>query len=139
MHRRLRPESSSRSGQHEYRLGGGTRGGSAGHDARKARQNRAFAPESAPMNPIEAALELHGELEAALADEGAGVARVLAVRPPPDLGADRVFHITLALPGSRDHTVDLPVALAMGYLADEEAAVDEWKTWVVELVGRLGL
>lgn len=92
------------------------------------------------MNPIEAALELHGELEAALEDEGAGErARVLAVRPPPDLGADRAFHVTLALPGSPDRTVDLPAALAMGYLADEEAAVDEWKTWVVELVGRLGL
>jgi hypothetical protein len=92
------------------------------------------------MEPVEAAVELQGELEAALEDEGAGAdARVLAVRPPPDLGADRVFRIMLALPGSRDQTVDLPVPLAMGYLADEEAAVNEWKSWVVELVERLGL
>jgi hypothetical protein len=92
------------------------------------------------MEPVEAALELQGELESALEDESAGaVIRVLAVRPPPDLGADRVFRVILALPGSRDWTVDLPVPLAMGYLADEEAAVNEWKGWVLELVARLGL
>lgn len=85
-------------------------------------------------------MELHGELAAALDEERGGEAvHVVAVRPPSDLGADRVFRVTLAVSDSHERTVDLPVPLAMGYLADEEAAVDEWKRWVLDQVGQLGL
>ncbi len=37
------------------------------------------------------------------------------------------------MPDSGDRIVELPVPLAMGYLADEEAAVDEFKVWAARL------
>jgi hypothetical protein len=68
------------------------------------------------MNPDEAARLLREELEDALADlsDRPAKARVLAVE------------------------TDLPTGLAMAYLADEEAAVDEWKSWVAGLRACLG-
>lgn len=91
------------------------------------------------MSPDEAAEELRGELEAALDDSGMAPrgARVAEVAAPRDLGADRVFRIAVLDAKARTHTAMLPVPLAMGYLADEEAAVDEWKAWVAELSARL--
>jgi hypothetical protein len=62
------------------------------------------------MDPDVAARLLGEELEDALADlsHGQAAPRLLAVRPPPDLGP-----------------------------SDEEAAVDEWKRWVMRLFERL--
>lgn len=91
------------------------------------------------MDPQRAADAIGEELETALQDEEIGLsgAHVRSVTAPADLGADRTFRIVIAMPGSPDHNVRLPVPLAMGYLADEEAAVDEWKTWVAALARRL--
>lgn len=91
------------------------------------------------MNPERAAVEIRGELEAALEDWGgtAEPARVRSVEAPPDLGSDRYFRVTLSASAAHDQVVKLPAALAMGYLADEEAAVDEFKLWVAELWERL--
>lgn len=86
------------------------------------------------MSPEEAAVVLCGEIEAALAAVGgsASAVQLRSVEPPVDLGADRCFRVVIE---SRDGrvAVDLPAGLAMAYLADEEAAVDEFKTWVAGL------
>jgi hypothetical protein len=84
------------------------------------------------MTPAEAAEQLREELEAALADflGEAPPARVYVVHPPPDLGADRAFRIVLDRGDGRRVEASLPAGLAIAYLADEEAAVDEWRTWV---------
>lgn len=91
------------------------------------------------MDPDRAAAAIGGELQATLDDPETGLTRaqVRSVAAPADLGADRTFLITLSIPGSRDHVAELPVPLAIGYLADEEAAVDEWKGWVADLSRRL--
>jgi hypothetical protein len=90
------------------------------------------------MDPDVAARLLGEELEDALADlsHGQAAPRLLAVRPPPDLGPSTAFEITL-LSGSRRYETTLATGLAMAYLADEEAAVDEWKRWVMRLFERL--
>jgi hypothetical protein len=40
--------------------------------------------------------------------------------------------------GSAEAEGDLPLALASAYLADEEAAVDEFKRWMRDLFSQLG-
>jgi hypothetical protein len=76
------------------------------------------------------------ELEEAFIDlggEGHGV-RITAVGPPPDLGPDTAFELTIDRGADASPVViELPTSLAMGYLADEEAAVDEWRHWVHRL------
>lgn len=84
------------------------------------------------MSPAEAAQALREELEAAfleLADVGRPP-QVHAVHPPQDLGADRDFLITISAGEADPLEIALPAGLALGYLADEEAAVDEWHHWV---------
>jgi hypothetical protein len=92
------------------------------------------------MHPQEAARLLRGELEDALARPGDRPARAVAltILPPADLAPDTSFRVRACLD---PHTVevDLPTGLAMGYLADEEAAVDEWKHWVSGLIKCLQL
>ncbi|UCC71213.1 MAG: hypothetical protein JSV86_12560 [Gemmatimonadota bacterium] len=90
------------------------------------------------MHPDEAASQLREELEDALADlaEGRVEGPVRAVLPPPDLGPDTSFSVELST-GSQLTRVSLPTGLAMAYLADEEAAVDEWKCWVAALRERV--
>lgn len=90
------------------------------------------------MSPDEAARLLREELEDALAEGTAGPATActLAVQPPPDLAPDTCFQVRASL-GPRTVESDLPTGLAMAYLADEEAAVDEWKRWVADLRQRL--
>jgi hypothetical protein len=92
------------------------------------------------MLPHEAALLLQAELQQALADlsESAGEAHIRDVRPPPDLGPGTAFRVSAAS-GSCRVELELPSGLAVAYLADEEAAVDEWKHWVAALVERLGM
>jgi hypothetical protein len=86
------------------------------------------------MTPNEAARLLREEIADALADLGgpAAAACLRAVRPPRDLGPDGCFQIT-ASAGPRPLDFELPSGLAMAYLADEEAAVDEWKRWIVQV------
>jgi hypothetical protein len=92
------------------------------------------------MNPDVAARLLREELEDALADPGEGPAKAIAltVLPPIDLAPDTSFRIRASL---GPHTVEtnLPTGLAIAYLADEEAAVDEWKSWVGGLRQRLSV
>ncbi len=89
------------------------------------------------MNPREAAERIREELTEALAEAVAHGSDLVVrhVSAPPDLGADRHFEITLSSRRDPRRTlrVDLPASLAMGYLADEEAAVDEWRRWVQSL------
>jgi hypothetical protein len=86
------------------------------------------------MNPDLAARLLREELEDALVDPGDGSAEAVAlsVLPPVDLAPDSCFQIRASL-GPRTVVSDLPSGLAIAYLADEEAAVDEWKSWVAGL------
>ena len=90
------------------------------------------------MTPQEAARLLQAELQEALAElsDTVGDARLHQVRPPPDLGPDTAFRVSAAS-SSRHVELELPSALAIAYLADEEAAVDEWKHWVAALAQRL--
>ena len=85
-----------------------------------------------PMTPEEVADELRGELEASLADSlgEARHLRVRQIRPPSDLGVDRAFVVLLEGDDGRQREFSLPAGLATAYLADEEAAVDEWRAWV---------
>jgi hypothetical protein len=87
------------------------------------------------MTPQEAAQALREELDEALADLGGSGARasVLAVQPPAQLGPDSSFRVAVRASRARTVEVMLPSNLAIGYLADEEAAVDEWRHWVGEL------
>ncbi len=82
------------------------------------------------MSPEEAAEALREELEETLADvHGMLDFRVSSVEPPRNLGADTYFHVTIDI-GRGQASRRLPTGLAMAYLADEEAAVDEFKRWV---------
>jgi len=92
----------------------------------------------APMNPDLAARLLHEELDDALAElsHGEATAYSLAVRPPADLAADTAFRIRVSR-GPLVLETAMSTGLAVAYLADEEAAVDEWKRWVASLRQRL--
>jgi hypothetical protein len=92
----------------------------------------------ASVNPDLAARLLHEELDDAFADPSDGQATEysLAVRPPADLAADTAFRIRVSR-GPLVLETDLPTGLAVAYLADEEAAVDEWKRWLADLRQRL--
>ena len=85
------------------------------------------------MTPLEAAEELREELEEALSDIGGDSdVRVLSVDPPDDFGPDTTFRVTIELGGS-SAPHELSTGLAIAFLADEEAAVDEFKRWVWEM------
>jgi hypothetical protein len=91
------------------------------------------------MTPQEAAQLLHEELDETLADlagsnEGASV---LAVHPPAQISPTSSFRVAVRAGAARTIEIMLPSNLAIGYLADEEAAVDEWRHWVSELWERL--
>lgn len=88
------------------------------------------------MTPEDAAHEIAEEMQAAFRDLGSrSDLYVEAVRPPPNLGPDTTFTVVLAA-GRRRFEVTLPSTLALGYLADEEAAVDEWRGWIHETWSR---
>lgn len=86
------------------------------------------------MELKEAARALQAEIDAALEDFDAlgPETRVLSVSPPADAGPDTRFMVTVRIAGDR-RRAELPTGLALAYLADEEAAVDEWKRWVDRL------
>ena len=90
------------------------------------------------MNPHDLAHLIDAELHAALSDPDEGLSErlVLQIEPPCELTPEAVLRISAAT-GSRRVRIGLPASLALAYLADEEAAVDEWKTWVAQLRRRL--
>lgn len=93
------------------------------------------------MSSDEAAALVKEELVETLAQRAPGGTslRVISVEPPPaDLGPDTCFQLLLSNTERRPASirVALPTTLAIGYLADEEAAVDEWRNWVHELLER---
>jgi len=79
------------------------------------------------------------ELAEALSDlcDDAQTASVESVTPPATLEPGACFRVKLSLAPGRTLDVDLPANLAIGYLADEEAAVDEFRHWLHELGPRL--
>ena len=80
------------------------------------------------MLPEEVAVALREEIEMGLGDLGVEV-RVVAVEAPADLGADGCFRVRLETEAGLIER-ELPSGLAVAYLADEEAAVDEFKLWL---------
>jgi hypothetical protein len=83
------------------------------------------------MTPKDIAFQILEELEDAFSDlDGAEGLHVQGVDPPNDLAPDTFFVVTVAGRGREPHEIELPTTLAIGYLADEEAAVDEWRLWV---------
>lgn len=92
------------------------------------------------VNPDQLAHTLREELSDALVDLGVekSRARPVAVHPPADTGPDSRFRFAFRLTDDATVEIDLPASLAVGYLADEEAAVDEWKLWVHRVAARLG-
>jgi len=79
------------------------------------------------------------ELAETLSDmpDDAPAVRVESVTPPPILEAGACFRVKLSPDPEHSLDVDLPVNLAIGYLADEEAAVDEFRHWLHDLWQRL--
>jgi hypothetical protein len=79
------------------------------------------------------------ELAEALADlsDDAQIVGVQAVTPPATLEAGASFRVKLSPAPGLSLDVDLPANLAIGYLADEEAAVDEFRLWLHDLRTRL--
>lgn len=81
--------------------------------------------------------EIQAALEMALEDY-AGAEQPIYVRvddPEPEEAPGSFFVIVRT--GDAQVQTRLPVALASAYLADEEAAVDEFKRWMRELLARL--
>lgn len=91
------------------------------------------------MTPQKLARTLQEELDEALADlhGGASCAWIRAVDPPTRLEAGTSFRISACTSAAQPIEVELPTNLALSYLADEEAAVDEWRHWLRALWGRL--
>lgn len=90
------------------------------------------------MTPQEVASDIHEELADALADlELPRRLSVIEVVPPDRLDAETYLHITLANADGTTARLELPGSLAVGYLAGEEAAVDEWRLWVRAVAARL--
>lgn len=91
------------------------------------------------MEPKQAAERLREEIEEWLADWHGGELELRSVEPPSDLGANTSFTLIFANPRQRrTRLVSLASGLAIGYLADEEAAVDEWKQWLHSVLSDLG-
>ena len=83
------------------------------------------------MDPETAAERTREEIEAWLAEWEGGELQLQSLEAPSHLGANTCFTLAFANPRTRaSRIVFLPTGLALGYLADEEAAVDEWKSWL---------
>ena len=92
------------------------------------------------MTPHELAEQIRDELAEALADlELPQPLQVLDVVPPALLDADTSLSVTIVGSAGKPVQLALPSSLAIGYLADEEAAVDEWRIWVQEIVRRVAV
>lgn len=83
------------------------------------------------MDRLETARAIFDELSEAFRDlDEAGTVKVLDVSAPTELTPTTSFHVTLQAGSAAAVALALPATLAIGYLADEEAAVDEWRHWV---------
>lgn len=92
------------------------------------------------MTPDEIALSLQEEIELTLTELASGNARAsVFVLPPPELTPGSHFTISVETPDAAPVVRELSTNLALGYLADEEAAVDEWRLWLVPIVECLTL
>ncbi len=92
------------------------------------------------MTPHELAEQIRDELTEALSDlELPQPLQVLDVVPPALLDAETSLSVTIAGSAGKPVQLALPSSLAIGYLADEEAAVDEWRIWVQEIVNRVAV
>ncbi len=90
------------------------------------------------MTPEELARQIKEDLADALTDlELPERLQVLDITPPDLLDAETFLYVTIAGIGGKTAKLALPSSLAIGYLADEEAAVDEWRLWIRESVARL--
>jgi hypothetical protein len=90
------------------------------------------------MRPQELASDIQDELADALIDlELPQRLSVIEVVPPDQLDAESCLYVTLASADGTTASLELPSSLAVGYLADEEAAVDEWRLWIQEIAARL--
>jgi hypothetical protein len=89
------------------------------------------------MTPQELALDIEEELAEALADlELSRHVSVVAIVPPDRVDADSSLYVTLADENGKTAKIALSSSLAVAYLADEEAAVDEWRLWVQDIAAR---
>lgn len=89
------------------------------------------------MTPEELAQHVREELEDAFADlQLPQPLEVLDIVPPRLLDAESVLSVVIAQRAGPVVHLGLPSSLAIGYLADEEAAVDEWRLWVHDIVAR---
>ncbi|MGD8698323.1 MAG: hypothetical protein PVJ43_03470 [Gemmatimonadales bacterium] len=80
---------------------------------------------------------MRGELADAFADlELPKPLEVLDIVPPHLIDAESVLSVVIAQKGGPIVHLALPSSLAFGYLADEEAAVDEWRLWIHDIVAR---
>lgn len=95
---------------------------------RSGRQNRAM--ETRSRERLLAALR--EELEESLNDlaDRPGEVTIEATASARDLEAGGSIAVSASWRTGRRREFQLPANLAIGYLADEEAAVDEWRHWV---------
>ena len=83
------------------------------------------------------------QLAEALAEELSGLlgeqwgGEVTVVAPSGGMVAGSAFQVAISRPPDRPLALELPCGLAIGYLGDEENAVDAWKSWTEELAKRL--
>lgn len=89
------------------------------------------------MTPHELAQNVKDELAEAIADlELPRPLSVVDVVPPTRLDADTYLSVILATADGTAAEIALSSSLAVGYLADEEAAVDEWRLWIHDLAAK---
>jgi hypothetical protein len=92
------------------------------------------------MKPQELAQQIMEELAVALTDlEPPQHLQVVDIIPPDLLDAETFLSVVIADSRGKTAELTLPSSLALGYLADEEAAVDEWRIWVQEIAARLSV
>jgi hypothetical protein len=92
------------------------------------------------MKPQELAQQIMEELAVALTDlEPPRHLQVVDIIPPDLLDAETFLSVVIADSRGKTAELALPSSLAIGYLADEEAAVDEWRIWVQEIAARLSV
>lgn len=83
--------------------------------------------------------ELEEYLQITLEEQLGAPERIsVRVEAPEEEGPGSAFYVVVRA-GTREIRADVPSALVKAYLADEEAAVDEFKRWVAKLVRRLAI
>jgi hypothetical protein len=85
------------------------------------------------MHEAELRWALEQELERLL---GSAWSLRITVSAPREAVAGECFTVGIRLHSGVEITAALPCGLAIGYLGDEENAVDAWKAWVEALAAR---